>query len=364
MRILLLGGTGAMGVSLKKILAERGDEVFISSRTTHDSENNIHYLLGNAHDDQFLSDILKSRYDAIVDFMIYQSGEFETRVNKLLDSTDHYIFTSSSRVYANSEVPITEDSPRLLDASKDIEYLKTDEYALAKAREENTLFRLKRRNWTIIRPYITYNVERLQLGGIEKDVWLYRAMHGRSIPLPKNIADCQTTMTYGGDVAAAIALLIGNKNALGEAFHLTGTEHMAWSEILKIYLDVLEKETNIETKIYMPEDSIKLCEIMGSKYQIEYDRLYNREFDNSKLLTVCGNNLSFISMKNGLSMCISEFIQNPRWNTGFNAKLEAYLNREANEKISLRELCGTKTKMKYLGWRYMPQILETIKRIR
>ena len=98
-------------------------------------------------------------------------------------------------VYADSKTLITEESPRLLDVCKDRSYLKTDEYALAKAREENILLESMQKNWTIIRPYITYNVERLQLGAIEKDIWLHRALHDRSIPLPKDVATHQTTMT-------------------------------------------------------------------------------------------------------------------------------------------------------------------------
>lgn len=46
---------------------------------------------------------------------------------------------SSARVYAENNALISEDSPRLLDVSTDAVYLRTNEYALAKAREENIL---------------------------------------------------------------------------------------------------------------------------------------------------------------------------------------------------------------------------------
>lgn len=362
MRILLLGGTGAMGVSLKSILSEQGDDVYITSRSFHKEEENIHYLLGDAHNENFMSDVLKDRYDAIVDFMIYRSGEFAERANRLLNATDQYIFTSSSRVYADSDKPITEATPRLLDVCKDEWYLITDEYALAKAREENVLFHSGQDNWTIIRPYITYNVERLQLGAIEKDLWLYRALHGRSIPFPKDIANCQTTMTYGADVALAIAGLIGNKKASGEAFHITGTEHMAWSDVLDIYLKALEMETGTKPKVYMPENSMELSKEMGNTTQVVYDRLYNRVFDNSKLLSVIGD-IRFTSMEEGLAKCLSEFVKSPRWRGGAEAKLEAYLGRKTGEKALLTELNG-KDKLKYLGWYYAPAAMRLLRNIR
>lgn len=53
--------------------------------------------------------------------------------------------------------------------------LSIDEYAITKAHQENLLINSKNKNWTIIRPYITYSEQRLQLGTFEKEDWLYRA---------------------------------------------------------------------------------------------------------------------------------------------------------------------------------------------
>lgn len=78
---------------------------------------------------------------------------------------------SSARVYARSaDRQITESSSRLLDICDDEEYLRTDDYALTKARQENMLFCAKTQNWTIIRPYITFSEIRLQLGVFEKRI--------------------------------------------------------------------------------------------------------------------------------------------------------------------------------------------------
>lgn len=52
MRVLILGGTGAMG-ALNTVLAEHSDEVFITSRRIYKSYGNVHYLQGNAHNNNF-----------------------------------------------------------------------------------------------------------------------------------------------------------------------------------------------------------------------------------------------------------------------------------------------------------------------
>lgn len=47
-------------------------------------------------------------------------------------------YFSSARVYANSDV-LTEDSQRLLDSNIDLQYVQSDEYAIAKAKQEDIL---------------------------------------------------------------------------------------------------------------------------------------------------------------------------------------------------------------------------------
>jgi uncharacterized protein YbjT (DUF2867 family) len=124
---------------------------------------------------------------------------------------------------------ISEDSPRLLYTSKDKEYLATDEYALAKARQEDLLRNSGQRNWTIIRPYITYGEKRLQLGAMEKEAWLYRALKGRTIVFSSDIAKRFTTLTYGLNVAEGIQAIIGATSALGRAFHITCETSLTWA---------------------------------------------------------------------------------------------------------------------------------------
>ena len=137
MKILVLGGTGAMGKPLVRILAENENQVFVTTRSIIKDSDSVKYIQGDAHDDVFLSQLLKEKFDVIVDFMVYDTLSFHNRVVKLLGSTNQYLFFSSSRVYADSRTPLKEDSPRLIDTINDKSYINTDEYALAKAKEES-----------------------------------------------------------------------------------------------------------------------------------------------------------------------------------------------------------------------------------
>ena len=307
------------------------------------------YVQGNGHDIAFLNTLLKDKYDVIVDFMNYHTEEFRERYRILLNACGQFVYLSSSRVYADSDSPITEESPRLLDVTTDAEYLRTDEYALAKARQENLLRESEHKNWTIIRPYITYSEIRLQLGVLEKEAWLYRALQGRTIVFSKDIAKRMTTLTYGLDVARAMAALIGREEAKGEAFHITTPESIRWSEVQKIYLDVLERETGKRPRVLLTEESLNLQYAWG-KYQVKYDRLFNRTFDNGKIGRFIDTDC-FVKPKEGLRTCLEQFVGHPLFR-GIDYGAEGRNDRLTHDRMPLREIDTLKHKVKYVLYRY------------
>ena len=316
-KILLLGGTGAMGVYLVPELLRMGYQVYITSRSRHlSNERDVIYLLGDAKDDDFLGQLLETRYDAIVDFMVYTTKQFRSRYQWLLDSTPHYLFLSSYRVYGDSHgAPITENSVRLLDSVDDPDYLSTDEYGLTKARQENLLFASGRRNWTILRPAITYSKERFQLGTMEAHEFLQRMLNGKTVIFPRQMLDKKATMSWAGDVAKLIARMILNEQAFGEAFTVSTSEHHTWREIMHCY------ERMLHTRIKIVDLAVYEG-IIGRPYQIRYDRMLDRVIDNSKALRVTGmRQEDFMPLWDGLKIELTNFAKNPQYR-GYNQSRE------------------------------------------
>jgi nucleoside-diphosphate-sugar epimerase len=357
MRVLLLGGTGAMGMPLAQELIANGNEVFITSRKRHLDNGTVKYIIGNAMDDLFLNDLLNQKYDVIVDFMIYTENQLKSRINRFLQSCSQYIFLSSCRVYAPSDKPLTEESPRLLDVCKDEAYLKTNEYALAKAKEENLIFAQKQKNWTIIRPSVTYNNYRLQLGCYEFSNWLLRAKDGKPIVFQRDLSSKITSMTYGDDVAKAIALVVGNKAALGEVIQIASPETKSWNEILSIYMKALESQ-NILAKVVWQNSSVTVAKLLGREWQRIYAKLVDRKFDSSKLEKICGQKISYTPIEKGLTECVINSLSNAsKCNKNF--VVESYLDRICNEKTN--GIKGVKNCLKYLICRYTPYLRLKIK---
>lgn len=349
MKILILGGTGVMGLHLVKYLSDNGISSFVTTRSDKKSSDKIKYIKGNAKNIDFLKILLKTRWDVIVDFMVYNTESFKERILLLLNATEQYIYLSSARVYADSKSLITELSSRLLDVSKDDDFLKTDEYSLAKAREEDILKKTQLGNWTIIRPYITYGKNRLQLGVLEKENWLYRALQGRTIVFSSDIASKITTLTYGCDVAIAIAKLIGNKKSLTETYHVVTNQNFKWEYILSVYMEELEKKLGSVPKVLILDKSPNL-KFPFMQYQVKYDRLFNRRFDNSKIKNDA--DIVFSDVEANLRISIREFLKNPDF-LPINWKIEALSDKAAKEKTSLKEIKSIKQKIIYMKYRYL-----------
>ena len=304
MNVLILGGTGAMGTPLSRLVAASGNNVYVTSRSAHTSRDNLHYLHGNAKDEIFLKECLNQmQYDVIVDFMSYSTKEFEKRVDLLLKSAKQYIFISSARIFAESKTPLTENSPRLLETVQNPEYLKTDEYALSKARQEEIIYRSGFSNYTIIRPSVTYNTYRLQIGKEECLKQSYNVVIGKSIK---------------------------------------------WQDVLTIYLNAIEKITGQRPKVVMNDETIKLKDKLF-KYQVIYARRLNRVFDNAKIKEVYHED--FITPEDGLLDCLEKFLKEPAFHS-INWKYEAWNDKISKEYTPLSEISTLRNKLMYLCYRF------------
>lgn len=307
-KILVLGGTGAMGIYLVPELLAAGFEVFVTSRSRREADRERLYpLQGDARDSTFLQNVLSDvRPDAVVDFMLYGTDEFAARRDWLLEGTGHYIFLSSYRVFADSSpAPLTERSPRLLDVCTDVSYLATDEYALAKARQENQLWDSGRGNWTIVRPGITYSRNRFQFGTLEANTVCYRALQGLPVIMAREILSKNTTMTWAGDVAKLVGGLVLNPAAMSEDYNVVTAEHRLWSEVAGYYREILGLRI-------METDLPAYSRVLGHSFQIQFDRMYDRIMDNAKILAATGMvQADLTRLRDGLERELREFVKKP-----------------------------------------------------
>ncbi len=317
-KVLVLGGTGAMGIYLTPKLLERGYRVDIVSLDERTSDNeNLRYIKANALDDDVVAELLKNQYDGIVDFMVYKntSTTFKPRMSMFLDNCGHYIYLSSYRVYANEDKVITEESPRLLEAAKEPEFLaaKETEYSLYKSIGEDMLNNSEYSNYTIVRPAITYSSFRFQLTVLEAENVIGRMQQGKVLVLPESAMDKQATMSWAGDVAEMLARILFNEKCFKETYTVSTSEHHTWREIAEMYkrlggLKYVTVDNDTFFKIYAQEKPYVV-------WQLEYDRMYDRVIDNRKVLRDTGmKQEDLMTLEEGLRYEYSRFPKDYIWN--------------------------------------------------
>ncbi len=284
--ILVLGATGAMGQYLVPELLALGYRVVgVTLADTESHHPDLTYIKANVKENDILRRLLADRYDGVVDFMTYKTEEFRQLYPVFLDNTDHYIFLSSCRVFADCP-PITERSPRLLEASEDSAFLATEDYALYKAREEDMLRASDYANWTIVRPATTYSKGRFQLVTLEANTVIHRMMAGKTLVLPEAAMDKAVTLSWGGDVAKMIARLMFDPKAMREDYNVATAEHHTWREVAEIYNSLCPlRYITVSTEEYL---GIIAEGADWAKYQLIYARLFDRITDNTKILTQTG----------------------------------------------------------------------------
>ncbi len=330
-KVLVLGASGAMGRYVVPQLAQMGytvDAVSLDAPDPSLDPPNVRRLQGNAKDEAFLAPLLAQGYDGIVDFMIYPTSELVWKLPRMTAATGHYIYLSSYRVYDGKDVPVRENSRLLLDTADDPLIRFSDDYSVYKARGEYVLRGLGRRNWTIIRPSITFSTYRYQLVTLEAACVVGRADRGKAVVLPETARNVQGTLTWAGDNARFIARLLFNDRALGEAFTVATSEHHTWGEMADIYASLRGLKA-----VWAPEeDFLKIVDPNPLNphpaWQLRTDRLFNRVIDNSKALAATGlSQGDLMPTAKGLEMELAKVPRDFEWhgNENANARMDAWL---------------------------------------
>lgn len=339
-KILLIAGGGTIGTYVALELLKLGYEVDVVALEALISDcPNLHYLQANV-DDAFLEKHLaENKYDAIIDFLHYPDPvKYHTRSDLLLGSTKHLIFLSSYRVYADCEHPIRETSPQLLDVCPDDTFLmKYDNYGISKSFEERILQQSGNRNWTIVRPLISFSHLRFDLITQGANTLLVRPAQGKPILLPRDATDLTAGLTWAGNTGKMIARLVLNQMAYGEAYTLGTGEMRTWREVAEYYTKLNGAQFIwVDTQTYL---AYATQGQVWNQITLHYDRLYDRAVDNSKILNATHLTAAdFTSIEEALVYELRNALNNPDSRLEqtlhseaameINSKMDAYLNRQ------------------------------------
>ena len=301
-RAFLIGGGGTLGGYASVELLKAGWSVDVLAPEPLPSlTRRLRHFRGTADDATLREIFARNRYDVVVDFLHYRDSDaYRARADFLLDNTDQLVFLSSYRVYAGARdpEPITETSPLLLDVAP-AEFAVQDRYAAPKTREERYLRSCGRKNWTIVRPLISFSHFRLDLLLTGGDQLLPRSRAGKPMLLPEEARDLTAGVGWAGNVGKMFAGIAGNGRALGEAFTFGTGERRTWSEVAGYYEDLLGAKF-----VWVPAADYVACATPDDfvfRQAWTYDRALSRLADCTKVRAVCGlTDADFLSIRAGI----------------------------------------------------------------
>ena len=329
--VLLIAGTGTLGGPTYMELVRLGWSVDVISLEDFASVTpRLKFIKANATTESMAKFLDGRRYAAIVDFMhVPEPNEQGRRIDIMLDHTDQFVFLSSYRTYTGRDKVVTESSEQWIDAPANDRMLAEDTYAIPKSRGERHLRSSGRRNWTIIRPVISFTHYRLDLVSVGAYAILFRTAAGKKIPLPIEVRDKHCSVTWGGNTGLQIAHLIGKPDALGEAFTLGTDEGLTWADIAKFYEELAGAQFEwIPAADYL---EIATTNSYMEQQMLWTDRNLDRRVDFSKMLRVTGLDPSrFMSCRDAIAHELTILSERPdlvaRFDSPFRRELDARMD--------------------------------------
>lgn len=303
-RVLLIAGGGTLGTYVSRELLRLGASVeIICPEEKFSDHERLSFHQSLATEELLQSLFAKKHYDGIVNFIHYKNPEDYKAIHPLLiTNTDHLIFLSSYRVYADEQHPITETAPRLTEVITDSTFLENETYSVPKSKCEDFLREeCAGQPWTIVRPVISFSERRLDMLMYSKHRILDAADAAEELLLPALAKDLVAGLDWAGNSGKLIAHLLFKPNAISETFSVYSGHGMTWGEVGELY----QKYTGVKLRWCGEEEYLAfhrdLWEHRGLMWAWKHDRRYNRDVDCSKILRVTGlGKADFASVEEGL----------------------------------------------------------------
>ncbi len=246
MKILVMGGTQFNGLALVRELSRHGHDVTVLNRgkTPVELPRGVQRLFADRTDVSALRSALGGRdFDVVYDVNAYRPEDVRTMAELLRGRVGHYVFVSSTVIYAASNLlPIGEDHP--LDRSP-----RQNEYGRLKIECEDLLVREHReRGFPATTVALSMVLGPNNILPDREQRMFARLLAGRPIPIPGD----GTTLAQVGhveDQARALRMLMANPRTFGRRYNLTGADYFS----AEGYVDTFAATVGVEPrKVFVP----------------------------------------------------------------------------------------------------------------
>ena len=310
MKVLFIGGTGLISSACSALACERGLDLFILNRSQsakYPLPEGAHLLVGDVHGDETtLAWLLEGlNFDAVVDWIAFTPEDIERDLRLFSRRTGQFVFISSASVYQKPprHYRVTEETP--------LENPFSD-YSRNKIACEERLMQAHREQAfpvTIVRPSLTYGPLQIPLcvGSWQHPYSVIdRMKRGRQIIVPGD-GTSLWVLTWNGDFAKGFLGLLGNRTAIGEAYHITSDEVLTWNQIYQEVARALGVDPQI---VHVPSDLIAAYDPAAAGSLIG-DKINSSVFDNNKVKKLVPDFQCTVPWSEGVRRAIAWFEADP-----------------------------------------------------
>jgi len=332
MKILFLGGTGIISYACCLEAYKSGFAVSILNRGRNEKgrklPEGIFQFQADIRDPQAVRKVLSGQhFDVVADFICFDKEQAQSEVTIFKELTEQYIFISSASVYHKPvlSLPITESTaaynPFWLYSQKKIA---CEQFFLAAYQEQGFPV-------TIIRPSHTYSAIYFPFPFGGADFTLpARMLKGEEV-IVHGDGETLWTLTHATDFASAFIGLCGNRQALGEIFHITSDEVLTWNYIFSEIGHALQCRPKL---VHIPSEVIARLEpelgagLLG-------DKSFSLIFDNTKIKRFVPGFKACIPFFKGIRETVDWYLQDPQ-----RQKVDPELNKKIDKILAIWKRLG------------------------
>ena len=220
MRVLVMGGTRFIGVYLTKLLVSQGHEVVLFNRGNKPAPvESVKTIQGDRKDTaQLKAALAGEKFDAIFDNNGRELSDTQPLVELFGDSVQHFVYVSSAGVYLKSDEMPHVEGDAVDPNSRHKGKFATEDYLAA-----------QQVPFTSVRPVYIYGPQNYN----DVEAWFFdRIVRDRPLPIPGS-GMALTQMGHVADLAAAMAAVLGNPQAIGQIYNISGEKAVSFDGLAR-----------------------------------------------------------------------------------------------------------------------------------
>jgi nucleoside-diphosphate-sugar epimerase len=327
MKALFIGGTGLISSAVTALALERGWDLTLLNRGqhAHGIPAGAKVISADIQDDAAVRRAIEGQhYDVVAEWIAFKPERVARDIDLFEGRCGQYILISSAAAYERPQ-----RSPYITESSS----LNNRYWQYGRDKrmcEETALNRYRQTGFpvTIVRPSLTYGDTQIPFAmGSWGHPWslVQRMLDGKEIVVHGD-GTSLWTMTHNTDFAKGFVGLMGRRQAIGEAYHITSDEVLTWDEIAI----AIGAAVGVEPKMVHCTAQQIARFLPGKEGDLLGDKSTSAIFDNSKIKRLVPDFVCTVPFHEGVRRSVAYFNAHPElktidqeWDRAIDALVEA-----------------------------------------